>query len=410
MTPLPGVLYGITHDESARPIIHAEKVLKVGIGLPKGHAINVWISKSGKWLVQIGHKSADVVMKQFDKREDAESYFAENFDKAPIRPQPAKIPYFTFTRHARIGDADVMIPDWDAIEAHGHCPTSIPIVFASNNPYSGHGTGFRWYSQTELRCKGDGINALRLISLAKTPEEKVLAKQAKDAGEMYFPITEGCWGRGCEYRLPTVRESNGKTYESRQCTPNVDLILQLIKSPRISNATYFHTTGEASARNIVSAIANIQNINDGVVKGVPFTMSVQRFNTNHNGLKGFQYKVILDVEPAYGIKLMTEFMSRQASTRRLEAPPAEDPTAIVEDPTNEEGETITPEVYNAEFVDDYEPPPPAAAATPAETIKEKTDDKTAALAEDLKKKAGTKYSDPSEMPGAKVAGKKEELF
>ncbi len=47
--PIPGVLYGITHQADGSLIIREPRILKVGIGLPRGPSINVWIAPDGKW-------------------------------------------------------------------------------------------------------------------------------------------------------------------------------------------------------------------------------------------------------------------------------------------------------------------------------------------------------------------------
>ena len=161
--PHNGVLVGITHTSDGSAIIRQPRVLKVGIGLPKGKAINVYITKSREWAIATGYNKENGSMKYFKTRAEAEAAFPALYEAAAICPYPRKIAYFTFTANTA-GDG-VFLPDWDAIEAHGPTPTQIPVVFTSDNPYGGPGTGYRMYSTTEVKCKGDGVNALRVLSM-----------------------------------------------------------------------------------------------------------------------------------------------------------------------------------------------------------------------------------------------------
>src|SRR5512146_1795476 len=91
--PVKNRLYGVTHDLSGRPIVREPRTLKVGIGLPKGKALHVWIDKTGKWCVQVGEKRAE-----FATKEEARAYYLQNRRTAPERKYPQKRPYFVFTR------------------------------------------------------------------------------------------------------------------------------------------------------------------------------------------------------------------------------------------------------------------------------------------------------------------------
>jgi hypothetical protein len=47
-------MYGLTHSiETGLPIIKEPKVLKVGIGVPRGRAISIFIWR-GKWVLRFG--------------------------------------------------------------------------------------------------------------------------------------------------------------------------------------------------------------------------------------------------------------------------------------------------------------------------------------------------------------------
>ena len=394
--PHNGVLVGITHTPEGGAIIRQPRVLKVGIGLPKGKAINVWIHKNGQWAIATGYNKENGKVEYFKTRAEAEAKFSALYEAAPICPYPRKIAYFTFTANTA-GDG-VFLPDWDAIEAHGSTPTQIPIVFTSDNPYGGPGTGYRMYSATEVKCKGDGVNALRVLSMAETDEEKQLATKAKEAGERFFPIENGCWTLGCKYAKPLVTQRNGKTVEQRQCTPHMDLVFQPVKAVRLGNTAYYHTTGVASISNVFSSLNDIMAITQGRLVGIPMLLTVKKFATNHNGQAGTAYMVLVEPTMEAGKKLIEEALKRPFGVKQLQAGPGliEDVTPIESD-DDEEDTPLGAEAIHAEFVDD------APAETVAETVQTKTEDKTAELAsrleaEKLKAKQEAAKVEPQAAP------------
>lgn len=376
--PHAGVLVGITHTPEGDAIIRQPRVLKVGIGLPKGKACNVWIHKDGKWAIQTGYNKDNAKVTTYDKMEDARKAFPALYDAAPICPYPRKSQYFTFTQSAEDG---AFLPAWEAIEAHGPTPTVIPIVFTSDNPYGGPGTGYRMYSATELKCKGDGVNALRVLSLAETDAEKEAAVIAKAAGDKYFSIVDGCWTRGCKYAKPLI---DGKGNEKRQCTPHMDLVFQAVKNVRLGNTAYYHTTGIASISNVFSSLNDIQAISGGRLVGIPMLLTVKKFNTNHNGKPGNAYMVLVEPTQEAATKLIADLMKRPFGNRQIESAS----TAMIDGDVTTEAEADDEEesplgaaAIDAEF-SDAEPEPTIAART-----SDKTDELAARLAAEARSAA-----------------------
>lgn len=377
--PHAGVLVGITHTHEGSAIIRQPRVLKVGIGLPKGKAINVWIHKSGKWVIQTGYNKENSKVTNFDTMAAAQAAFPALYESAPICPYPRKTPYFTFT--ANTGGDGSFLPAWEAIEAHGPTPTVIPVVFTSDSPHAGPGTGYRMYSATELKCKGDGVNALRVLSMAETEEEKLAAAQAKSAGDKFFIIDQGCWTMGCKYAKSLIDQ---KGNEKRQCTPHMDLVFQAVKSVRLGNTAYYHTTGVASISNIFSSLNDIQAITGGRLVGIPMLLTVKQFKTNHNGKAGSAYMVLVEPTMEAARKLLEDLMRRPFGTKQLDAGGAMIDGDVMEAEGDDEEESpLGAEAIHAEFVD--EEPAPVT-----DTVKEKTDNRTDDLAEKLKKQKEAK--------------------
>lgn len=382
--PHNGVLVGITHGPDGSAIIRQPRVLKVGIGLSKGKAINVWINKTGGWSVYVGYNKDSGKLHQFKTMEEARKAFGELYDAAPMCPYPRKIPYFTFTQNTA-GDG-TFLPAWEAIEAHGPTPTVIPIVFTSDAPHAGPGTGYRMYSATELKCKGDGVNGLRVLSMAETDEEKELAAKAKAAGDKFFIIDQGCWTMACKYAKPII---DAKGNEKRQCTPHMDLVFQAVKSVRLGNTSYYHTTGIASIGNIFSSLNDIQAITGGRLVGIPMLLTVKQFKTNHNGKAGSAYMVLVEPTMEASKKLIEDLMKRPFGAKQLEAGGALIEGDVMDAEGDDEEESpLGAEAIHAEFVDDAEP------VAQAETVQAKTEDKTAELAEKLKKQTAKVDPDP----------------
>ena len=148
----PGIMIGLTHEEDGTPRVRVPKLLKVGIGLPRGPALNVFIHNDGKWWFRMGKyangKMAFTTVAKLDNRQQAESFYHENVGKADVCKYPRKLSFFTFTRPT-ITEAgtEIFEPDFEAIEASGVMPTEIDVVFMDNDPFQG---AYQMWSQTEL--------------------------------------------------------------------------------------------------------------------------------------------------------------------------------------------------------------------------------------------------------------------
>ncbi|MBV9084437.1 MAG: hypothetical protein JOZ62_17315 [Acidobacteriaceae bacterium] len=395
--PVPGVLFGITHDRDGSAIVREPRILKVGIGMPRGRGLNVWIHNDKRWYFRMAVKGSDGKVKfeiphrqGLATRTEAEKFYKDNFSKAAEVNYPRKLGFFTFTRPILADDGtEVFAPDWEAIEAHGPTPTEIDIVFLDDNPFSG---AYQMWSTSELRCKGDGINALRVLSMAATAQDQRLVEQAKEAGERYFPIIEGCWTHDC----PFSKEANGRP---SPCKPGGDLKFQLARNIRVGGSAYFHTSGYRSISHIFSSLERIKTLTGGRLAGIPLKMVLRPYKTKHNGQSATQYGVSLEFR-AEDIAAVRQNLIDQAFKFRagIEAPARrliEAPVAVVggADEEDDEVPAISAQAMVDEFyadsagiddpADDFEPPAPMNAASNSAAAA--TEAKTQQLAEKLKK-------------------------
>ena len=135
-----------------------------------------------------------------------------------------------------------------------------------------------------------------------------------------------------------------------------------------------------SISNVFSALNTIKSINDGRLVGIPLVMAVRKFNTNHNGVAGNAYMVVLEPTPEAGSKLIASMMSRSFTAPQIAAPTE----TVVDEAEEESGENMTPEQITAEFIEgDVDDETEAPAEVKAEG-QASTEAKTSALADRLR--------------------------
>lgn len=280
-------LYGVTHELDGQPRIIEPQTVKVGIGLPKGPAIHVYIDLDDKWVLLVGYGET-AERHRFDHKRDAQKAYRRFKATAEDRKYPARLPYFTFSHMGAEGHFE---PDWDIIESHGSVPTEISIIFVRDDPFQAL---YVMYGQDGKKCYGDGRIGARLLSMAQSREEKALAAGAKARGENYFPVTDGCFMTGCKY----AKSADG--FKPAPCGTIGRLFFQLIDSPRLGGTAVFTTTGYKSISQIWSALEIFRSASvrgeslGGFVAGIPLKMVLRPYRTRFQGKTATQYAVGLE--------------------------------------------------------------------------------------------------------------------
>ena len=375
-------LYSVTHTEDGIPILREPKLLKVGIGAPKGKACMVWMQadKDKPWRVGVGWKDSSHSMTVYPcaTRQEAEDTYAKAAPTAPDCPYPRKLSFFTFTKPNADGS---FMPDFAAIEAHGPTPTEIDIVFMTEEPFQGE---FAMWSATQLRCHGNGIDAERILEMA-TAEQAEQAALAKEAGLKMFPLADCCWTRGCPYSKPEMKGS--KEYPS-PCKPSGDLKFQLARNLRIGGTVYYHTTGFRTISQLFSSITRIRDLAwslDVRLAGIPLVLKLTPFKTVHNGQSAIQQAVSVEFR-ADTVEKLRKKMIEQAFTvraslapapKQIEAPAPESAGEGEEDEPTPIAAAIAAEFYSEATEDE-------PGQTPSDAVKEKTDNGTKELKERLR--------------------------
>lgn len=364
-----GKLYGITHNiETGAAIRRIQRVLKVGLGIAKGRAVQVFIHNA-KWHIRFGvFEGKSLVMKTVFKggeqgmpntRAAAEAFYEANKQKAEISNRPQKVSYFTFSKRTMKEDSSGRIvesfePDFDAIEAHGDLPQHLSILVAESNPLH---QSYEFWNATALQCKGDGRIAERAIALGSAADPNWAS--AKAAGAKVF-LYDRCYKTGCKYA-------------GKECKPHSTLNLQLKKSLRLGATAYFTSTGEVSAGRLASSLdairAPIEARGYGIA-GLTLELVLQPFPANPaGGKRSLQPAVSLELRasgPDDLRKMLEESSWVQPGVPQLALPPAEFEPVIYDEAAIEDAETATDAgIADAEFDDDFDAPPvaPAASAT-----------------------------------------------
>lgn len=386
MTPR-SMLIGITHNTDLTPIIRDVKVLKVGIGVPKGRASYIytfrgeWIARFGAWEEKNDKKTLIMKSAKFKTREAIEEWYAANKLTFAVSNRPQKIPFFTFTRRTMIETngkpEEVFEPDFAAIEAHGDTPREIDIVFMGDNPLFGQ---YQAWSASELKCSGDGLVAQRVVQLGN--DKWPGWKESVEAKQKTFPVSECAVSGLCPYA-----QEGGK--DKLVCKPNATLTFQLANSIRLGATAYFTTTSIRSTQNLFSSLAIIHGIADRAgasIANTPMKLVLAPFRTNHNGIAATQYGVSLELraEDAQKLRLLLAESAWKAAPPRMI-------NAVDEEAPQISASAVTAEFYPEAEFDDEEP-----TATTAET---QTANKTEALAEKLTAPAAAPAAPPAEVPG-----------
>ena len=363
-------LYGVTHDiETGEALTKLAKVLKIGIGYPRGPAIHAYISRDGKWTVEWwsfprGEKPKRGVQ-TFDTRKEAEGFYRTERPKTSEAPYPRRLPYFTFLRIGPEGD---FVHDFEAIEQAGPLPVEVPIVFVNNDPLA---QAFEMWTAAELKCHGDGRDAERRIAMA-TAEQKHVADKCAAEGRAFFPILGGCHAFGCPYSRP---DSHDKT----ACKPHSRLSFQLRNTIRLGGTCCYDTTGFRSAAWMFSSLQAFRQItgrgdpDKGTVAGLPIVMKVQPYRTSHAGKPSVQHGVSLEMKAKDVLVLIADMQATSdqyrsmigAAARQLGAPSVEAaPVNQLETFINEKAEAKTMEAeyypegsYESGYGDDAAPEP-----------------------------------------------------
>jgi hypothetical protein len=320
--------------------------------MPKGKDIHAEYQKGVEqpWVLTIGKyeggKRVSEGSRRFVTQTDVRKAYRDVLPTVPERQFPAKLPYFTFRR---IGPDGELEPDWTAIEAHGLRPHILDIIFTDDSPleafYEMWGTGKR-------KCYGDGINALRLLEMAATAEEKALAEAGKAAGDRYFPIVGGCKCRGCQY---AVAKQTQRRLEPPECKPHARLAFQLVNSINLGGKAEFNTTSYRSISQLFSSMNELLKVTGGgqqgagFLAGIPLQLVLRPYTVTHEGKSSRAWGVHLEFRADSFVGLRQKLLSYGAEFHAALSEQKTLPPAPTLEPGEEEMDPQEAAALEAEF-------------------------------------------------------------
>lgn len=156
------------------------------------------------------------------------------------RRLPRKLDHFVITSLLRDEKENLML-DEEMNEKIGENCQELDIYLAYDSPELNMPTFYGYFTQSKLRCMGDGVTALR-------------TKEGGDKEEIV------CNPKTCE------------AFKQKQCKPYGRLSVILSSADRIGGSYVFRTTSWNTLRNILTSMAFIRRISGGVLAGVPLKM------------------------------------------------------------------------------------------------------------------------------------------
>lgn len=307
-------LFGVTHDpHTGESITRLAKILKVGIGRPKGPAIHAYVNHDNTWTVEWFTFKKDSKPgrgeKTFKNQADAEQFYFQERGKVDQAPYPTRLGYFTFLRIGPDGD---FIHDFAAIKAGGPKPTEIAITFIDNDPLKQR---FEMWTAAELKCSGDGKDAQRRCSMAASEAEKKLAKEALAQGIQFFPIIDGCATFGCHFAAG----------DKPACKPHSRMEFQLRGRIALGGTCVYDSTGYRSARQLFSSLQVIRKVtgrgneDEGVLVGLPLILKLLPYKVSHNGKPSTQHAVSIQMRADDSMKLLKAMQATADEYRAMMA-------------------------------------------------------------------------------------------
>lgn len=168
------------------------------------------------------------------------------------RRLPKKLDHFVITTLLRDEDEKLLL-DEEMLKKIGENCKELDIYLCYDSPELNMPTFYAYFTQSKLRCMGDG----------KT------ARKTKDDGGKE-EIT--CNPKTCE------------AYKKKLCKPYGRLSVILSDSKRIGGAYVFRTTSWNTLRNILTSMSFIRTITGGIIAGLPLKMRLIPMQVQPNGL------------------------------------------------------------------------------------------------------------------------------
>ena len=158
------------------------------------------------------------------------------------RRLPKKLDHFVVTSLLRNENGDLMI-DEEMAKKIGNSCQELPIYLCYDDPSLNFTTFYGYFTQSRLRCMGNGITASRTL-------------ESGDKEEI------ACNPKTCE------------AYKNKQCKPYGRLSVILADASRVGGCHILRTTSWNSIRNILTSMAFIKTITGGIIAGIKLKLTL----------------------------------------------------------------------------------------------------------------------------------------
>lgn len=219
------MIYGVTHEEDGTAIKRATIGYKLSIGLPPQEGRNY----------------------------------------------PQRLDHFIVTvKTAKAGGWEEDVPFTKMLKDK-YCPGEVPfreldVILLDEDPEKIFRSEYAWRTQTQLKCHGDGRDAVRRFSELHPDDQRGMPdKKPNDWIEI-----DGC-GRGC----PQL--------EQKLCKPSGDLYFIFPERPVLGSVAMLHTSGYESVKRLTSSLQDIMTKvaeHGGTLKGLQLKLVARPYKTS----------------------------------------------------------------------------------------------------------------------------------
>ncbi len=145
------------------------------------------------------------------------------------------------------------------------------VVFLSDDIEEVFKTEYAMWSASEKQCSGDGLKAMRALSII---QDKAILDENK--GQRYAEWTP-C-GDTCPEKI------------AKKCKPSGSLYFMLLDKPVLGSVSVFFTTSYRSVLQIHSSLTQIKELTGGRLKGIPLRIVLRPGKTSYQDPKNGERK------------------------------------------------------------------------------------------------------------------------
>lgn len=263
---------------------------------------------------------------------------------------PQRLDHFRITAKSGKGewveDADFTKLLSDKYSKSGNPLREFEVILLSDDPEQVFRTSYEWWSKTECKCRGNGLDAQRRRTALTDSQKKEIQ-----------PTTDWLKWTVCGNGCPQLEEG--------LCKPSGNLYFMFPDKPIMGSAGFFHTSGYESIKRLSSSIEMIRSITGGRLRGIPLSLVIRpykaRYDDNGTVKTSVQFAANLEFRATDHKMLVPRLIEEATSYRKMLAAANDGTIPKLEVERFEEREEA--EMVSSEFYPDTsgEDAPPSTA-------------------------------------------------